>query len=343
MGDTLRVGVVGLGMWGENHPMTYDSYHRSETAVVCDLNEERAKSVAEKHRCDWTTSVEELASSDISTFSVATPDHTHFGPVSTLLKADKNVLVEKPLTTDLDEAKELVALAEASSGVAMVDYHLRWDPQWSLVKDTVAGGGIGKPHMGYIRLSDAIDVAENWLSWAGRSGPQWFLFPHIMDLMTWIFDEQPDTVYATGHRGILESKGVDTWDAIQAMVSFPSGGNVTFETSWVVPNTNPSVTDCHMTLYGETGKIEYDQDFSGISFATTEKYSYPWVPLGKPDRWGQLSHYMYAPMKYFVDCVLDGVTPECTFREGMVNTAMIAATLKSLETKQPVALADLLS
>ncbi|MBO1902440.1 Gfo/Idh/MocA family oxidoreductase [Leucobacter weissii] len=342
MTEKLKVGVVGLGIWGQNHPLVYNDYHRSEVAVVCDMNEERAREVAERLGCDWTTSVDELASSDVSTFSVATPDHTHFAPVSTLLKADKNVLVEKPLTTSLDEARQLVELAEASSGISMVDYHLRWDPQWSMVKDTVSEGGIGRPHMGYIRLSDAIEVAENWLSWAGRSGPHWFLYPHIFDLMTWIVGEEPETVYATGHRGILQAKGVDTYDAMQAMVSFPSGANITFETSWVVPNSNPSVTDCHMVLYGETGKIEYDQDFSGISFATSEKYFYPWVPLGKRDRWGQLNHYMYAPMKYFVDCVLDGRTPECTFREGMVNTAMIEATLRSIETGQPVKLAELL-
>jgi len=342
MGDKLKVGVVGLGMWGINHPLVYDNYHRSEIAVVCDLDESKAKAVAAKYKCDWTTSVDELASSDISSFSVATPDHTHFTPVSKLLKANKNVLVEKPFTTNLDEAKKLVEMSEKSTGISMVDFHLRWDPQWALVKDTVAAGGIGQPHMGYIRLSDAIDVAENWLSWAGRSGPHWFLFPHIMDIMTWIFDEKPTKIYATGHKGILASKGVDTWDAIQSMVSFPSG-NVTFETSWVVPNSNPSVIDCHMTMYGETGKIEYDQDFSGISFSTKDKYFYPWVPIGKKDRWGRLDHFMYAPMKYFVDCVLDGVTPECTFREGLTNTAMIEATLRSLETGQPVSFPDFIA
>lgn len=342
MGDKLQMGVVGLGIWGQNHPLVYENYHRSEVAVVCDMNEDRAREVAKRYRCDWTTSIDELAASEVTAFSVATPDHAHFAPVSTLLKANKNVLVEKPLTTSLHEAKELVQLAEASSGISMVDYHLRWDPQWSLVKDTVAEGGIGKPHMAYIRLSDAIEVAENWLSWASRSGPHWFLFPHILDLMTWILDEQPETVYATGHRGILSTKGVDTWDAIQAMATFPSGANVTFETSWVVPNTNPSVTDCHMTLYGENGKVEYDQDFSGISFATRDRYQFPWVPLGKVDRWGQLNHFMYAPMRYFVDCVLDGRTPECTFREGMLNTATVEATLTSLETRQPVKLAEVL-
>lgn len=341
MAKKLKVGVIGLGMWGQNHPLVYDDYERSEIAVVCDLNEDKAKNVARIYKCDWTSKIDELVSSDISTFSVATPDHSHFDPVSKLLKANKNVLVEKPLATSLIEAKMLTELAEASTGISMVNFHLRWDPQWALIKDTISEGGIGKPHMGYIRLSDAIDVAENWLSWAGKSGPHWFLFPHIMDLMTWFFDETPLKIYATGHKGILSAKGIDTWDAIQAMVSFPSG-NVTFETSWVVPNSNPSVVDAHMVLYGETGKIEYDQDFSGISFSTKDKFFYPWVPLGKKDRWGKLSHFLYSPMKYFVDCVLDDITPQCTFREGLINTAMIEASLKSLATGTPINLIDLL-
>jgi predicted dehydrogenase len=337
--EPLPVGVVGLGIWGQNHPLVYDDYHRSTVAVVCDRDAERARTIAEKYRCDYTTDVDELASSDVSTFSVATPDHTHFAPVSTLLKAGKNVLVEKPLTTDLDEAKELTRLAEASSGLSMVDYHLRWDPQWIMVKESVERGEVGDPLMGYIRLSDAIDVAENWLSWAGRSGPHWFLFPHTMDLMCWIVGQPPRRVFASGRRGVLAAKGVDTWDCIQALVEFDRC-QVTFETSWVVPNANPSVTDCHMTFYGSTGKIEYDQDYSGISF-TTDKYSYPWVPLGAKDRYGRLDHYMYAPMRYFVDCVLDGREPECPFSDGLTGVAMIHAVLRSLESGQPVSMDEL--
>ena len=343
MSGTLDVGVVGLGMWGQNHPVVYDDYHRANLKVVCDLDEARAKSVAETFGCDYTTDVTELVSSDITTFSVATPDHAHFAPVKALLEAGKNVLVEKPLTTDIAEAKELAAIAATSCGKAMVDYHLRWDPQWSMIKEAVESGRVGKPLMAYIRLSDVIEVAQSWLSWAGRSGPHWFLYPHILDLMAWIFDSRPVRVYATGHKGLLAAEGVDTWDCMQAMVTFENGANATLETSWVVPNSNPSVTDCHMTMYGSEARIEYDQDFSGISFATKEGYSYPWVPLGRKNRWGQLEHFMYAPMKYLVDCVLDDVTPECTFEEGLLNTATIHAAVQSLETGAPVEVADVLS
>ena len=340
MPDRVKVGVVGLGMWGQNHPLVYDDYDHADLAVVCDLDERLAKETAAKYRCEWTTDIDELAASDVAAFSVATPDYAHCAPVSTLLSAGKHVLVEKPLTTDLAEAKQLADLAGQTDAFAMVDFHLRWDPQWCMVKEAVDRGELGEPVMGYIRLSDAISVAENWLSWAGRSGPHWFLYPHTMDLMRWIIGQEPRRVYATGHRGVLEAKGIDTWDAMQTTVEFDTC-NIVFETSWIIPDANPSVLDCHMSLYGDKGKVDYDQDYSGISFAT-DKFTYPWVPVGQRDRYGKLNHYLYAPMRYFIDCVRDGTPPECTFQDGLTVVAMIQAALTSLESGQPVAMDGLL-
>lgn len=333
MGGEVKVGVVGLGIWGQNHPLVYSDYPRSELAVVCDLDEDRAREFGERYKCDWTTSVAELASSDVEAFSVATPDFAHFEPANTLIQAGKHVLVEKPLTTSLDEAKTLAQAAREKGVIGMVDFHLRWDPQYLLIKEQAESGKLGRPVMGYIRLSDAIQVAENWLAWAGKSGPQWFLFPHTMDLMRWFIGEDPVEVYAAGHKGVLQSRGVDSWDAIQALVKFPSSF-VTFETSWIVPDSSPSVIDCHMSLYGTEGKVEFDQDYSGLSISA-DSYSYPWVPVGERNRYGKLDHYLYEPMRYFVDCVIEGKQPDCTLEDGVANVAMIEATMKSVETEEP--------
>lgn len=337
--DKVKVGVVGLGIWGQNHPLVYADYERAELAVVCDLDEERARAVAAEYRCDYTTDVRELAG-DVDAVSVATPDFAHVEPLTAVMEAGKHVLAEKPLTIDLESAIRLTEMAERANVLNMVDFHLRWDPQWCIVKETVEQGEIGKPVMGYARLSDAVQVAEDWLAWAGKSGPQWFLFPHTMDLLRWILDEEPVEVFAGGHKGVLAEKGIDAWDAVQSMVKFPSSV-VTFETSWIVPNGQPSVLDTAMTLYGAGGKVEYQQDYSGLSI-TTDRVSYPWVSLGRRNRYGKLDHYLYEPMRYFVDCVADGVRPQCTFRDGMVNVAMVEATMRSLETGAPVALRDLL-
>ena len=336
----LKVAVVGLGIWGQNHPLVYSDYHRAELKLVCDLNEERARQFAEKYNCDWTTNIQDVVNSDVEAVSVATPDYAHFEPVMTLIQGGKHVLVEKPLTTNLAEAKKMTAAAKEKGVFNMVDFHLRWNPQYMMTKEMMEKGELGKPVMGYIRLSDAIQVAENWLSWAGKSGPHWFLFPHTMDLMRWIINEDPIEVYALGSRGVLDAKGVNTWDAIQALVKFPSCF-VTFETSWIVPDSTPCVTDCHMTLYGTKGKVDYDQDYTGIEIST-DRFSYPWMPVGVRNRYGKLDNYLYEPMRYFVDCVLEGKQPECSFKDGLINTAMIEATLRSIETGKPVSIQELL-
>jgi len=341
MPEVLSMGVIGLGIWGANHPLVYDDYHRSSVLVVCDLDEEKARKSGEQFKCDWTTNYEEIVNSDVDAVSVATPDFAHFDPVSKLLKKNKHIFVEKPLTTNLNEAKELCRLAGQSSSIAMVDFHNRWNPQWGLVKSTIDRGEIGQASMGYVRLSNSIEVAESWLSWAGKSGPQWFLLTHIMDLMNWLLEETPTSLFALGKEGILRSKGIDTLDSLQVLVEYPST-NICFETSWIVPNSIPSVIDSQFTLYGNKGKIDFDFDFAGLSFATNSKLTYPFFPLGERDRWGKLSHFMYAPLRYFVDCVLDGVTPVCSFEEALINVAMVQASLDSLSSKTPTILKSLL-
>ncbi len=336
MADVARMAVIGLGLWGQNHALTYHTYHRSTLVCVCDVDEQRAKEYAHRYGCDWTTDYQDVARADVDAVSVATPDPLHYAPALALLRAGKHVLIEKPLTTNVDEARALVAAARTAGVKSMVDFQLRWHPSYLLIKEEVEAGHLGQPVMGYIRLSDAIQVATTWLSWAGQSGPHWFLLPHTMDIMRWLLHEEPIEVYALGRKGVLAAQGIDTYDALQALVRFEQAF-VTFETSWIVPNTSPGVTDCEMALYGTTGRILFDQDNSGLELAT-ERYAYPWVPVGRHDRYGKLTSFIYEPIKHFVDCVLDDQQPAATLEDGLVNTIMIASTLRSLEERRPIAI-----
>src|SRR5207244_1801775 len=93
------------------------------------------------------------------------------------------------------------------------------------------------------------------------SGPEWFLFPHIMDIVRWFIGRGPVDVYAKGHRGVLESRGIDCWDAVQALVGFEGKAFGTFETSrWrqrdrgVIPVvTNRDLRRTWKTLAGQAG------------------------------------------------------------------------------------------
>jgi len=76
----VKMAVIGAGIWGENHAVALSTHPAVELVSICDLNGERAKKLAEKVGCAWTTKIEEIANSDIAAVGIATPDHAHRDP-----------------------------------------------------------------------------------------------------------------------------------------------------------------------------------------------------------------------------------------------------------------------
>lgn len=339
MDGRLKVGVVGLGIWGQNHCLAYSDYHRCDLAVVCDLDEDRARKLGERYGCDWTTNVKELASADVDAVSVATPDFAHAEPVVALLEAGKHVLVEKPLATTVSDGRAMIEAAARAGTKFMVDFHARWHPLFMGAKDYAERGELGPPVMAYARLSDTIHVPTEMLGWSARSGPEWFLLPHTMDVVRWIISRDPVEVYAKGHRGVLAERGIDCWDTIQALVEFEGGAHATFETSWIVPNSYTNVVDNRLTLYGRDGGLELRNEPSLWAF--TDRFHTPFSSESVT-RYGRVSGYQYEPIRYFADCVIDDVEPEATGEDGLMVTAMIEATLASLRERAPVRIRDVL-
>src|ERR1700683_2010224 len=132
MSKQLRVGVVGLGIWGRNHAALYSNYSRSQLNVVCDMDEARARTLAKKYDCAWTTDVRE-AVKHCDAIAVATPDFAHTEVALAAIGAGKHILIEKPLATSTDEALKVWKAAEAAGIVGMVDFHLRWSPDYLLI------------------------------------------------------------------------------------------------------------------------------------------------------------------------------------------------------------------
>lgn len=326
----VDVGVVGLGMWGRNHVLAYADDPNCRLVGVCDHDADRARAIGEEFGVRWTTSVADLIELGVSAVSVATPDHAHVAAVEQLLAAGKHVFVEKPLATSVADAERLAVAAADAGVVAMVDFQNRWNPPFVVMKETITKGEFGTPRVGYVRLSDSIRVAKDWLSWAGQSGPEWFLLSHSLDLVCWLLQDRPVSVYAIGTRGLLADEGVDCWDTIQALVRFHDCA-VTFECSWIVPDGAPSVTDSLFTLYSENVKFNYEWSYGGLS-VTSDRLTFPWLPTGVRDRYGRLTSFIYEPMRYFVECVRGERVAESTFQDGLTNVRLITAVTESLRS-----------
>lgn len=335
----VKIGIIGAGIWGSNHALALSTHPQGEVSLICDRDAARAKALAERFDCDWTDSIDSLANSDVEAVTIATPDPFHRDPTIAMLAAGKHVMCEKPLATTVADGVDMVRAADKAGTKFMVDFHARWHPLFMGAKGYAERGELGDPVMAYARLSDTIFVPTKMLKWGGQSGPEWFLFPHVMDAVRWMFDREPVSVYAQGHRGVLDGMGINSWDAIQSLVTFEGGAFCTFETSWIVPETYSNVVDNRIFLNGTKGGLELRNEPS--LWAYTDRFHTPFSSESVT-RYGKASGFQYDSIRYFIDCVADDVVPECTGRDGLVVTAMIEATLRSLAEKRPIAMSEIL-
>jgi predicted dehydrogenase len=334
--------VVGAGLLGQRHCAAYAAHPGVRLALVCDADPARAAAVAAAYGCAWTADVAGVAAAvaggAVRLASVATPDFAHHAPVRALLDAGADVLCEKPLTTDLAQARDLLAAAERSGRTLSVNLSNRWRPPLLSVKEAFESGRLGRPVQAYYRLSDTIYVPTGMLSWAGRSGPHWFLFPHSYDLVRWWFGESATEVYARGRKELLAARGIDAWDAIQALVGFPSGAYATFETAWILPESFPSVVDHSLAVLGTAGRAQIDLNDMGWHFSTAPEGAAP----GRHEYGGWRApreiHGRAAdapPIHHFVDAVLAGRAPLVSGADGAAAVAMIEAVERSLASGRP--------
>ncbi len=325
----LKVGVVGAGIFGQIHARSYYGYHRSEIVAICDLKEEKAREVSQKLGCSYTTNSKDIAQEEeIEAVSIVTPDFAHKEVALEMIDAGKHVLIEKPLTTNSKEAEEIIQAAKGKKVKLMVDFHNRWNPPFLEAKGRIDKGELGKPIMAYCRLSNRIDVPTEWLSWSGKSGPEWFLYPHLIDIVRWLFNQEVKEVYAQGRREVLKSKGIDAYDSIQTLARLEDSF-ATFETSWILPLSQPNIVDFQISLFGTKGRIDIDLTHQSIDIACV-KHELPLI-AGETQVHGKVLGFFPLPIHHFVDCVLDEMEPLATGMDGLVVTRVIEAIVESME------------
>ena len=334
MADRVRAAVVGVGLIGEQHVEAWRANPRAEVTLVCDADPDRARAVARKFGCDFTTSLDEVAASDVRAVSIATPDFAHRDPAVRLARAGKHLLVEKPLATSAEDGRAIVRAAREAGVLGTVNLGNRWNPQMVQAREAVRAGEIGEPVMLHSRLSDTIDVPTKMLSWAARSGPHWFLFSHTMDIARWVLGQEAIEVYAVGSRGVLAEQGIDAWDAIQALVRFERCFG-TFETAWILPAAWPNLLESEWTLYGSQGRLHVDRLRQGFELTSDVAGRHMY---GRPSLWQRftLPPTWFGALHNLVDGILDGGELAVTLDDGLATVALIEAVERSIEQGVPI-------
>jgi predicted dehydrogenase len=222
---TVRVGVVGAGYWGPNLIRNFAALPNAALTMICDLDPRRLHAVGEQYPdVALTTNYQDLLDSDVDAIAIATPVKTHYALVKQALLAGKHVLVEKPLTANVRQAAELVALAEEQGLLLMVDHTMVLSPAVRKLCELVRRGELGDIwHVSMERLALGLFRRDvNVL---------WDLAPHDISILLEVLGAQP---VATSARGACHVQpGIQ--DVAYVELRFPGDVMAHVHVSWLDP------------------------------------------------------------------------------------------------------------
>ena len=203
---------------------------------------------------------------------VATPDHLHAAVAADALEAGLPVLVTKPLAPTVAEARALVECCRRRGGYGAVEFHKRLDPANRELGATIARGELGEPLHVHVDFSQRRSIPGTvFRRWAARSSVFQYLGVHYVDLIHHLTGARPLRATATAQHGVLRAAGIDTPDAIQALVEWERGGRrfaSTFSTSWVDPEGTTAMSYQAIRVLGTAGRYASDQRARGVEKVT---------------------------------------------------------------------------
>ena len=123
----IRTAVIGVGYLGKFHAQKYSELKNSELVAVVDKQFESAQEVASEVGCNAYADYHELLGK-VDAVSIVVPTDLHYEIATEFLQHNTHVLVEKPITTTIEQADELITLAEANNRILQVGHLERFNP-----------------------------------------------------------------------------------------------------------------------------------------------------------------------------------------------------------------------
>ena len=225
--EPLRLGLVGLGLWGPNLARNFDDLPDADLVWLCDEDADKLERYGARHPAARTTLRfgDLLEDAELDAVVVATPAVTHFDLASQALAAGKHAFVEKPLALSSTLAAELVALAGERDLVLMPGHLLLYHPGVEKLKELVDSGELG-------RILYVYGNRQNFGQIRRDENALWSLGAHDLSVILHLVEEEPVEAWARGESFL--TAGVE--DVVFCYLRFPSDVVAHMHLSWLDPH-----------------------------------------------------------------------------------------------------------
>lgn len=269
--DKLRVGIIGVGgiAVSRHLPSFLALGNDVDVTAVCDVNAERAKTVAKDYQIPYHTDDYQKIFDKVDAVTICTPNKFHAEIAIAAFEAGKHVLCEKPMAMTTAECKAMIEASEKADKVLMIAYHYRHTKEAVAAKRFIDAGEIGRP---LVSRAQAI---------RRRKVPGWGVFTnkdlqgggslidfgcHFLDLALHLMDfpEIAEVSGATYNELSRQDDVVNQWgkfdpttfevdDHATAYIKFKDGATLLFETSWAANLADDQET---VTVSGTKGGMD---------------------------------------------------------------------------------------
>ena len=327
----LNIGVIGYGYWGPNVVRNFRGLEKVRVVSLSDINAEALKRAMRVYPdLKTTTDYHDLtASAELDAVAIATPVFTHFELAKSALENGKHVFVEKPFTSTVRQAEELIELAEKKNLKIMVDHTFLFTGAVKKIKELIDDNLLGE-----LFYYDSTRV--NLGLFQHDINVIWDLAPHDFSIMDYVIKEMPAAIAANGadHFG----RGLE--DIAYVTVYFNNNMIAHFNVNWLSP------VKIRSTLIGGEKKmlvwndLEPDEKIKiydkGVKIANREGVYNLLVNYRSGDMMAprlDRTEALTFETEYFVDCVLNNKTPINDGHAGLRVVKMLEASDKSLREK----------
>jgi myo-inositol 2-dehydrogenase / D-chiro-inositol 1-dehydrogenase len=333
----LKIGLVGAGRIGRVHAKTIvQRVPSAQLVAIAEPQTEAAKSCAAEVGLNdsalYPNLEAMLAATELDAVLIASSTTLHTQQIIAAAAAGKHIFCEKPLAADLQQTDLALAAVEKAGVKFLVGFNRRFDSNHARIKQAIAGGQIGTPHLLHII---SRDPAPPPIAYIKVSGGLFFdMTIHDFDMAYFLLGEV-ESLYAVG--GVLVDPAIGQAGDIDTAIitlKFKNGALGTID------NSRKAIYgyDQRVEVFGSAGAARSDNIFpNAVTFSNSAGVGRD-LPLNFfMDRY--LDSYQ-AEVMAFVDCVVNDTPSPVTGQAGRTAMVMALAAAKSLQSGRPVALSE---
>ncbi len=305
----LGVAVIGTGFWGRNHARVFKELAETELLAICDIDAERARSVAKQFGVTpYTNTGKMVRNENIEAVSICTWSTSLAREALKALKAGKNVLVEKPMAESVKQAENLLKTAEKEGLHLTVGFLMRFIPGLQHIRNALEDKTLGEP------VCASAKRVGQWPERIGDVGVVKDTAIHDLDVMRYVFDEDPVAVYAK--TGSIAHRKFE--DYAQIMLAFKGGKSAFIESNWLTPYK----TRVFMVT-GSEAIMKLDYITQELTIENARETVQPRYTVQEP---------LKLELQHFAKCITEKEKPLVTGEDGLEALKLAEAALKSSAT-----------